>query len=67
MILIAPNIAHRGNMEDALQKMQKYIDNAALEVQPIESDPEKRKKLAKQCAFGVAADAMYHHVRLCGG
>lgn len=37
-----------GNMVDALQKMQKYIDNAALEVQPIESDPEKRKKLAKQ-------------------
>lgn len=38
----------RGNLEDALQKLQKFIDTAALQVQPIESDPEKKKKLAKQ-------------------
>ena len=37
-----------GNFEDALQKLQKIIDTAALQVQPIEEDPEKKKKLAKQ-------------------
>jgi hypothetical protein len=39
----------RGNLEDALQKLQSFIDRAALDVQPIESDPVKQKKLAKQC------------------
>jgi hypothetical protein len=38
----------RGNLEDALQKLQSFIDRAALDVQPIESDPVKQKKLAKQ-------------------
>lgn len=35
-------------MEDALEKLQKFIDSAALAVQPIEEDPVKKKKLAKQ-------------------
>ena len=38
-------------MEDALQKLQDMIDAAALAVQPIEEDPVKKKKLAKQCVF----------------
>lgn len=37
-----------GNFEDAMQKLQKLIDTAALSVQPIEEDPVKKKKLAKQ-------------------
>mmetsp|Transcript_21159 Transcript_21159/g.63669 ORF Transcript_21159/g.63669 Transcript_21159/m.63669 type:complete len:262 (+) Transcript_21159:261-1046(+) len=37
-----------GNLTDALEKLQKIIDTAALQVQPIEEDPEKKKKLAKQ-------------------
>ena len=41
----------RGNLEDALQKLQSFIDRAALDVQPIESDPVKQKKLAKQCVL----------------
>ena len=32
-----------------MQKLQKFIDTAALAVQPIEEDPVKKKKLAKQC------------------
>lgn len=37
------------NLEDALQKLQEILDNAWLSVQPIEEDPEKKKKLEKQC------------------
>ena len=43
----------RGNLEDALQKLQSFIDRAALDVQPIESDPVKQKKLAKQCVHTI--------------
>jgi hypothetical protein len=31
-----------------MQKLQSFLDAAALAVQPIEEDPEKKKKLAKQ-------------------
>lgn len=37
-----------GNIDDALQKLQTIVDTAALSVQPIEEDPVKKKKLAKQ-------------------
>ena len=37
-------------MEDALGKLQSFLDDAALAVQPIEEDPVKKKKLLKQCA-----------------
>lgn len=32
-----------------MEKLQSFIDAAALAVQPIEEDPVKKKKLAKQC------------------
>lgn len=41
----------RDNVEDAIEKLQSFIDKAALAVQPIEEDPVKKKKLAKQCAL----------------
>lgn len=40
----------RDNVEDAIEKLQSFIDAAALAVQPIEEDPVKKKKIAKQCA-----------------
>ena len=40
----------RDNVEDAIAKLQSFIDKAALAVQPIEEDLVKKKKLAKQCA-----------------
>lgn len=40
---------HSDNLEDALQKLQEILDNAWISVQPIEEDPEKKKKLEKQC------------------
>ena len=40
----------RENLEDAIEKLQSFIDAAALAVQPIEEDPLKKKKLDKQCA-----------------
>lgn len=36
------------NLEDALQKLQDILDAAWKSVQPIEEDPEKKKKLQKQ-------------------
>ena len=38
----------RDNLEDALAKLQEILDAAWKAVQPIEEDPEKKKKLAKQ-------------------
>lgn len=35
-------------MEDALEKLQAILDGAWLSWQPIEEDPEKKKKLDKQ-------------------
>lgn len=43
-------------MEDALQKLQEILDNAWLSVQPIEEDPEKKKKLEKQCVMVPIVD-----------
>lgn len=43
-------LCNRDNVEDAIHKLQEMIDAAALAVQPIEEDPVKKKKLAKQCA-----------------
>ncbi len=40
--------ACRDNLEDALQKLQEILDAAWKAVQPIEEDPEKKKKLEKQ-------------------
>ena len=39
-------------MDDALQKLQDILDAAWKAVQPIEEDPEKKKKLAKQLERG---------------
>ena len=39
----------RDNVEDAIGKLQSFLDDAALAVQPIEEDPVKKKKLLKQC------------------
>lgn len=39
---------HRDNLEDALGKLQEILDAAWKAVQPIEEDPEKKKKLEKQ-------------------
>lgn len=44
---------HSDNLEDALQKLQEILDNAWLSVQPVEEDPEKKKKLEKQCVVGM--------------
>ena len=38
----------RDNVEDALQKMQACIDNAAQSLIPAEIDPEKVKQIEKQ-------------------
>lgn len=38
----------RDNVEDALEKMQACIDNAAQSLIPAEIDPEKVKQIAKQ-------------------
>ena len=38
----------RDNVEDAIGKLQSFLDDAALAVQPIEEDPVKKKKLLKQ-------------------
>lgn len=43
----------RENLEDAIEKLQSFVDAAALAVQPIEEDPDKKKKLAKQCASTI--------------
>ena len=40
--------ACRDNVEDALEKMQAGIDNAAQSLIPAEIDPEKVKQIAKQ-------------------
>lgn len=40
------------NLEDALQKLQEILDQAWVSVQPIEEDPEKKKKLEKQIERG---------------
>jgi len=39
----------RDNVEDAIGKLQSFLDDAAIAVQPIEEDPAKKKKLLKQC------------------
>jgi len=36
-------------VEDAIGKLQSFLDDAAIAVQPIEEDPVKKKKLIKQC------------------
>ena len=41
--------ACRDNVEDALEKMQGCIDNAAQSLIPAEVDPEKTKQIEKQC------------------
>ena len=46
-------------MEDALQKLQDILDAAWKAVQPIEEDPQKKKKLEKQKERG-------NEVRLVG-
>ena len=38
----------RDNVEDALEKMQGCIDNAAQTLIPVEVDPEKTKQIEKQ-------------------
>lgn len=55
----------RGNMEDALQKLQSFIDSAALAVQPIEEDPVKKKKLAKQCVPSPPTVTIWSSVEPC--
>ena len=42
-------VSCRDNVEDAIGKLQSFLDDAALAVQPIEEDPVKKKKLLKQC------------------
>jgi len=46
-------------VEDALQKLQDILDAAWKAVQPIEEDPQKKKKLEKQKERG-------NEVRLVG-
>lgn len=41
-----------GNVDDALEKLQEIFDAAWKAVQPIEEDPEKKKKLEKQVERG---------------
>ena len=43
----------RDNVEDALEKLQACIDNAAETLIPAEVDPEKQKQIAKQCAHAL--------------
>ena len=38
----------RGNVEDALEKLQAAVDGAVESIQPIEVDPEKEKQMKKQ-------------------
>ena len=38
----------RGNVDDALEKLQAAIDGAVESIQPVEVDPEKEKQLKKQ-------------------
>ena len=38
----------RGNVEDALEKLQAAVDGAVESIQPIEVDPEKQKQINKQ-------------------
>lgn len=40
--------ACRGNIEDALEKLQDILDQAWKSVQPIEEDPEKKKQIDTQ-------------------
>lgn len=42
----------RNNVDDALEKLQEILDAAWKAVQPIEEDPEKKKKLDKQVERG---------------
>jgi hypothetical protein len=51
-------------VEDAIGKLQSFLDDAALAVQPIEEDPVKKKKLLKQCATGSDM-AMSSAARVC--
>lgn len=41
--------ARSDNVDDALSKLQRALDTAWESIQPIEEDPEKKKKLQKQC------------------
>ena len=56
----------RENLEDAIEKLQSFIDAAALAVQPIEEDPLKKKKLDKQCASFIATIHFHISVYLTG-
>ena len=47
----------RDNVEDALEKLQACIDNAAETLIPAEIDPEKQKQIAKQCVALTACHA----------
>lgn len=38
----------RGNVDDALEKLQAAVDGAVESIQPVEVDPEKEKQLKKQ-------------------
>ena len=44
--------ACRGNIEDALEKLQDILDQAWKSVQPIEEDPEKKKQIDAQIKRG---------------
>ena len=38
----------RDNVEDALEKLQSYLDRAAESLVPVAPDPEKAKEMAKR-------------------
>lgn len=49
MISLLPTLHDcRGNVEDALEKLQAAVDGAVESIQPIEVDPEKQKQINKQ-------------------
>lgn len=41
--------SRRGNLEDALRKLQVMIDAAVVKVTPKEKNPEKEKRVKKLC------------------
>ena len=47
-VLSQPTHDCRGNVEDALEKLQAAVDGAVESIQPIEVDPEKQKQINKQ-------------------
>jgi len=45
-------LLYRGNIEDALEKMQEILDHAHTTTLPIEEDPEKKKQIDAQLKRG---------------